>query len=156
MASHPKLRTPLDRVRQVLFFEIGGLLLITPPFTWLSGVPARDSLGLLALIALIAGVWNAVYNTAFDWIEGRLTGRTADRRPFLLRALHALGFESSLILLTLPIVISWTGMSWLDALLADIAVACAYVTYAFFFNLGYDRLFPIEAAPPPQPADRGA
>ena len=156
MTSSPKLRTPLDRARQVLFFEIGGLLLITPPFTWLSGVPARDSLGLLALIALIAGVWNAIYNTTFDWVEGRLTGRNADRRPFPLRVVHALGFESSLILLTLPIVISWTGMGWREALFADIAVACAYVVYAFFFNLGYDRIFPIEVTPPAQPADPAA
>lgn len=146
MSAAPKLRSPLDRARQVLLFELGGLLLITPPFTLLSGVPAGDSLVLLAIIAVIAGVWNAAYNTAFDWIEGRLTGRTADRRPFVLRAAHALGFECSLILMTLPIVIHWTGMSWLEALLADIAVACAYVVYAFVYNLAYDRLFPIAPA----------
>lgn len=145
--TSPKLRAPLDRARQVLLFELGGLLLITPPFTWLSGVPTGDSLGLLAIIAVIAGLWNAVYNTGFDWIEGRLTGRTADRRPFPLRVVHALGFECSLILLTLPLVMSWTGMAWLEALIADIAVALAYVVYAFFFNLGYDRVFPIEPRP---------
>ena len=148
MTASPKLRTPLDRMRQVLLFELGGLLLITPPFTLLSGVPANESLGLLALIALIAGVWNAIYNTSFDWIEGRLTGRTADKRPFLLRALHALGFECSLIVLTLPLVMHWTGMGWLEALIADIAVALAYVAYAFVFNLGYDRFFPIDASRP--------
>lgn len=143
MSHTPKLRSPLDRARQVLLFELGGLILITPPFAWFSGVPTRDSLGLLAIIAVIAGFWNAAYNTGFDWAEGRLTGRTADRRPFPLRAAHALGFECSLILLTLPIVMSWTGMDWREALIADIAVALAYVVYAFFFNLGYDRIFPI-------------
>ena len=34
-------------------------------------------------------------------------------------------------------------MGWLDALIADIAVALAYVAYAFIFNLAYDRCFPI-------------
>ena len=63
-----KLRTPLDRLRQVMMFEIGGLLLITPPFVWLSGVPFLDSIGLLAVIAVIAAVWNAFCNTSFDWI----------------------------------------------------------------------------------------
>ena len=140
----PKLRTPLDRLRQVLLFELGGLALITPPFTWLSGVPTRHSIILLSIIALIAGVWNAVYNTSFDWIEGRLTGRAADRRPFPLRVLHALGFECSLVFMSLPIVMHWTGMGWLEALLADIAVALAYVLYAFLYNLAYDRLFPID------------
>ncbi|WP_319245140.1 PACE efflux transporter [uncultured Propionivibrio sp.] len=147
MSATPKLRSPLDRARQVLLFELGGMVLITPPFAWASGVPVRESLVLLAIIAVIASLWNAVYNTSFDWIEGRLTGRTADRRPFLLRIAHALGFESSLVLMTLPLVMHWTGMGWLEALLADIAVAIAYASYAFVFNLGYDRVFPIAAAP---------
>ena len=143
MTKNVSLRTPLDRLRQVALFEIGGLLLITPPFVWLSGVPLNTSLGLLALIALIAALWNAAYNTSFDWIEGRLTGRTADRRPYPLRVLHAVGFEGGLLLMSLPIIMAWTGMSWLEALLADIALAIAYVLYAFVFNLAYDRYFPI-------------
>lgn len=35
-------------------------------------------------------------------------------------------------------------MSWIEALLADIALAITYTVYAFVFNLGYDRVFPIE------------
>jgi uncharacterized membrane protein len=139
----PKLRTPMDRLRQVLMFEIGGLLLITPPFVWLSGVPWLDSFGLLAVIALIAAVWNALYNTSFDRIEGRLTGRTADRRPAPLRVAHAAGFESGLLLVSLPVVMAWTGMGWIEALFADAGLAAAYVVYAYVFNLGYDRVFPI-------------
>ena len=38
MSSSPQLRSLPDRIRQVALFEIGGLLLITPPFIWLSGV----------------------------------------------------------------------------------------------------------------------
>jgi uncharacterized membrane protein len=143
MTRTPKLRSPFDRARQVVLFEIGGLLLITPPFIWVSGVPAMDSLGLLALIALIAALWNAVYNTSFDWVEGRVSARAADRRPYPMRILHAIGFEGGLILMSLPIVMMWTGMGWLEALLADAGLALAYVVYAFVFNLGYDRLFPI-------------
>ena len=141
----PPLRSLPDRIRQVALFEVGGLLLITPPFVWLSGVPATDSLGLLALIALIAALWNTSYNTAFDWIEGRLTGRTADLRPVGMRALHAIGFESGLLLVSLPIIMLWTGMSWLEALIADIGLAIAYVVYAFVFNWLYDKSFPIDA-----------
>lgn len=143
MTKNPKLRSLFDRTRQVVLFEIGGLLVITPLFVWASGVPALDSLGLLALIALIAALWNAGYNTSFDWIEGRLTGRTADQRPYLMRALHATGFEGGLVLISLPIVMAWTGMGWLEALFADIGLAIAYVLFAFVFNIAYDRVFPI-------------
>ena len=38
---------------------------------------------------------------------------------------------------------AWTAMDWRDALLADLGLAAAYVAYAYVFNLGYDRLFPI-------------
>ena len=139
----PPLRTLRDRIRQIALFEVGGLLLITPPFAWASGVSLKDSVGMLVLIALIAALWNGTYNTAFDWIEGRLTGRTADRRPWGLRTVHAAGFEGGMLLMTLPIVMAWTGMDWLAALVADIALAVAYVVYAFVFNLAYDRCFPI-------------
>lgn len=143
MTTKQKLRSPLDRARQVILFELGGLLLITPPFAWASGVAAGDSIGLLALIALIAALWNAIYTTSFDWIEGRLSGRTADQRTTPWRVVHAAGFEAGLLLISLPIVMAWTAMSWLDALLADAGLALAYVAYAFFFNMGYDRAFPI-------------
>ena len=141
----PPLRSFADRVRQVVLFELGGLLLITPPFAWASGVPLAESIGLLAVLAAIAAVWNGAYNTAFDWIEGRLSGRRADRRPFRLRCVHACGFEGGLLLLTLPVLVAWTGMGWLEALVADIGLAAAYTLYALLFNLGYDRLFPIAA-----------
>lgn len=139
----PKLRSFPDRLRQIALFEVGGLLLITPPFAWASGVPLSESIGLLALLALIAALWNGSYNTCFDWFEGRLTGRSADRRPYRLRALHAFGFEGGLLLMSLPVIMWWTGLGWLEALIADLVLASAYVIYAFGFNLGYDRLFPI-------------
>ena len=148
----PVLRSLPDRLRQIALFEIGGLLLITPPFVWASGIPLSESIVLLVIIALIAAVWNGCYNTAFDWCEGRLTGRTADRRPFRLRVLHALGFEGGLLTLSLPVIMVLTGMGWLEALIADIGLAAAYVLYAFVFNLSYDRMFPIR----PTPNVRGA
>lgn len=141
--SAPKLRSLPDRLRQIVLFEVGGLLFITPPFAWASGVPMVESLGLLAVLALIAALWNGAYNTAFDWLEGRLTGRPADRRPWGLRVGHALGFEGGLLLLSLPVVVAWTGLGWWPALGADLALALAYAGYAFLFNLFYDRLFPI-------------
>lgn len=151
MTAPPRLRSLPDRLRQIALFEVGGLILITPPYIWLTGQPGGESLALMAALALLASVWNGVYNTAFDWIEGRLTGRTADRRPWALRAAHAVGFEGGLLLMTLPVILLWTGMDWLTALVADIGLALAYMVYAFGFNLAYDRMFPIAAARPSNP-----
>lgn len=139
----PPLRSIWDRVRQITLFEVGGLLIISPPFAWASGVPMVDSAALLAVIAFIAAVWNAIYNTSFDWIEGRATGRTADRRPVRLRVLHAIGFEAGILASSLPLIIWWTDLEWTEALIANISLAIAYTAYAFVFNLAYDRYFPI-------------
>lgn len=144
MTAPPRLRSLPDRLRQIALFEVGGLILITPPYIWLTGQPGGESLALMAALALLASLWNGVYNTAFDWIEGRLTGRTADRRPWPLRILHAAGFEGGLLLMTLPVIVWWTTMGWIEALVADLGLAAAYTAYAFVFNVAYDRLFPIE------------
>ncbi|MQY50385.1 PACE efflux transporter [Rhodocyclus tenuis] len=149
MSKKPSLRSWRDRLRQIVLFEVGGLLLITPPFTWASGVPLHESIGLLAVLAVIASIWNGAYNTGFDWIEGRLTGRTADRRPLPLRALHAIGFEGGLLLMTLPVIVWWVSMDWLEALVADLGLAVAYTLYALLFNIAYDRLFPIDTREAP-------
>lgn len=139
----PSLRSFSDRVRQVLFFEMGGLLLITPVFAWASGERLLDSVWLLAIVSLMAACWNGIYCTSFDWLEGRMTGRPADQRPKMLRLVHALGFELGLMILSLPVVMWWTGMDFWKALLADFGLAMAYVAYAYLFNLTYDRFFPI-------------
>ena len=144
IAPSPRLRSFRDRLRQIALFEAGGLLMITPPYVWLTGQPGGESIVLMAALALLAATWNGIYNTAFDWIEGRLTGRSADLRPWSVRAFHAAGFELGILLMSLPLIVFWTDMSWTAALLADLGLAVAYVAYAFVFNLAYDKAFPID------------
>jgi uncharacterized membrane protein len=88
-------------------------------------------------------LWNGVYCSGFDWIEGRLTGRRADLRPRWLRWMHALGFEGGLLIFSLPVIMAWTDMDFKSALMADLGLALTYVVYAYFFNRVYDRFYPI-------------
>jgi uncharacterized membrane protein len=139
----PAGRALPDRVRQVVLFEVAGIIGITPLFAWVSGEPLWPSAGLLALLSLIAAVWNGVYCTVFDRIENRLTGRRADLRPPRWRLAHAVGMEGGLLLLTLPVVMAWTNLRFFPALLADAGLAATYVVYAWIFHMVYDRAFPI-------------
>ena len=141
--NSPPLRSLPDRIRQVILFELVGVFVFTPLFALVSGEPLLESAVLLAILSLIAAIWNGVYCTGFDWIEGRLTGRRADQRPQLLRLAHALGFEGGLLIFSLPVIMAWTGMDFWTALVADIGLALAYAGYAYLFNLAYDRVFPI-------------
>jgi uncharacterized membrane protein len=139
----PPLRRLPDRIRQVVLFELIGIVVITPLFTLASGEPLWPSALLLAVISLLAALWNGIYGSAFDWIEGRLGGRRADLRPPLLRFFHALGFEGGLLVFTLPVIMAWTGMDFWRALMADLGLALTYVGYAYLFNMAYDRIYPI-------------
>ncbi|MDR2688937.1 MAG: PACE efflux transporter [Azoarcus sp.] len=137
------MRSPRDRLRQAMLFEAGGLILVSPLFAWANGLPLIPSAGLLAVLSLIALLWNMVFNTGFDRLEARLSGRRADRRPLWPRIFHACFFEGGLLVLTLPVVMLWTGLGWWPALLADIGLALAYALYALLFHFLYDRWFPI-------------
>lgn len=148
MSHGVPLRSLKDRIRQVALFELIGLVLITPGFAWLSGQSLESSLGLLALLSLMAALWNGGYNSAVDWLQAHHFGTRADQRSWRGRVLHALCFEGGLLLLTLPVIVAWTGLGWWGALMADLVLALVYTAYAFVFNLGYDRFFPIV---PPAP-----
>src|SRR3954454_1247698 len=86
----PRLRSLPDRVRQIALYELSGLCLISPVFALFAGISPANSVGLLALLALIVAAWNGLYSTVFDWAEQAITGRGADERPILLRVLCAL------------------------------------------------------------------
>ncbi|MDR0528254.1 MAG: PACE efflux transporter [Zoogloeaceae bacterium] len=139
------LRAPADRVRQVVCFELLGLLLVTPLFAWISGAEMASSAFLLALLSLAAVLWSALYCAGFDVLERRWAGRPADLRPRGLRVLHALGLEMGLMLFTLPVLMLWTDMGVWAALLADAGLALFYAGYAYVYYLAYDRFFPIRA-----------
>lgn len=64
------------------------------------------------------------------------------------RVLHALLFELGFLLIALPLTAWWLGISLWQALWLDIGMALFYVVYAFFYNLAYDRLFPLPASQP--------
>ena len=63
------------------------------------------------------------------------------------RMLHAVCFELGLLLLTLPVIAHTLAMGLMDALLLDVGFVVFYVIYAFFYNLAYDRWFPIQIMP---------
>jgi uncharacterized membrane protein len=129
-----------DRLRHALAFEIIGLLLVAPLGALAFGHPLTR-IGLVVLVSsLLAMVWTYVFNLGFDLALIRLTGR-ADK-SLGLRILHALAFEGGLLLILMPFIAWYLGVSLLQALLIDLSFALVYVVYAFAYNWAYDRLFP--------------
>lgn len=135
------MRTPKDRIRHAISFEVLGVVTAAPLFALLFDYPLHH-MGMVTLIgATCATVWNYVYNLVFDHAMLRWAGTTL--KKIRHRIVHALLFEAGLLAVLVPLVALYLGISLLDALILDLALAVFYLVYAFVFNLAYDKLFPL-------------
>ena len=143
MAQNVKLRSLKDRIRYTVIFETILLTMIVP-----AGMIFYDrgiwDIGLLGVILVIkAMVLNIIYNWIFDRIEAR-TGRVASDRPHKWRVVHAIGFEVTLAITSIPIYTWWLNITVLEAILIDLVVTTFIVGYTYVYTLVYDFVFPIK------------
>jgi uncharacterized membrane protein len=144
------VRTIKDRLRHALSFEIIALFIVTPLGAWLFAQPLGE-IGIVALVsATIATGWNYFYNLLFDHALLRFAGHVT--KSIAMRVFHAVLFEAGLLIVLLPFIAWYLGISLIQAFLMDIAFAAFYLVYAFVFNWAYDIVFPI--LPAPQPPNR--
>ncbi|NKX48199.1 PACE efflux transporter [Rhodobacteraceae bacterium R_SAG8] len=135
------MRSAFDRLRHAISFEVIALILVIPAGAILFNVPLHD-FGVVGIVsATLATLWNLGYNVLFDLALQRLTGTTLKSR--IVRVLHALAFEAGLLMVLLPFIAWYLGISLWDAFVLDIALAAFYLVYSYVFNLIYDTLFPL-------------
>lgn len=138
------MRTFPDRIRHAIMFELVGLAIFTPGAAFFFNQPV-EHMGVIGVIsATVATLWNFVYNLGFDRAMLRITGSV--HKTILIRVLHTGLFELGLLIALIPMIAWYLGISLWDALIMDIAIVTFYLIYAFFFNIAYDKLFPIEPA----------
>jgi len=139
------MRTTLDRIRHTLSFEIIGLAIVAPLGTWAFDMPIHD-IGVVALFsAVLAAVWNYVFNVLFDRSMIALWGNVHKTVP--LRVAHAVLFEAGLLVVLMPLIAWYLHVSLLQAFMMDVSFSAFYLVYAFVFNWAYDVLFPVPHAP---------
>ncbi len=144
------MRSFPDRVRHALMFETIGLAIITPATAWLYGKPLLD-MGVVGVgAATLATVWTFVFNLGFDHAMRWLHGHT--RKALHHRLLHTLLFEGGLLVMLLPPMAWYLGMTLWQTLLLDLFIVAFYLVYNFVFNIAYDRIFPLPDIPRGQPA----
>ncbi|MNE67185.1 Bacterial Transmembrane Pair family protein [compost metagenome] len=135
------MRSVRDRIRHAISFEIIGLLLVTPLGALAFNKPIED-IGVIAIVgATLATVWNYVYNLSFDVLMTRWRGTT--EKTIALRVLHTVLFEVGLLVVLLPFIAAYLGISIWAAFVMDAAFALFYMVYAIVFNRGYARVFPL-------------
>lgn len=135
------MRSPLDRLRHALSFEIIALLIVVPLGALVFDKPIHE-IGVVGLVsATLATLWNMVYNYLFDLGLQRLSGTTA--KTARQRVLHAVLFELGLLVVLLPFIAWYLGISIWHAFVMDLSFALFYMVYALVFNWVYDRVFPL-------------
>ncbi|WP_026792724.1 PACE efflux transporter [Pleomorphomonas oryzae] len=135
------MRSVSDRIRHAISFEAIGLLLVTPMGALVFDLPMQE-MGVVSVVsAMIATAWNLIYNYLFDLAMTRTLGTTA--KGGVLRVFHAVLFEAGLLCVLLPFIAVYLGISLWQALAMDVSFALFYMAYAFVFNWGYDRVFPL-------------
>ena len=135
------MRTFRDRVRHALTFEAVALAIFIPGSAALFGQPPAD-MGVIGIAsATIATLWNFVFNMGFDRTLLRLRGTV--HKTVAIRVAHTFLFEAGLVVMLIPMIAWYLGISLWDALLMDVAIVVFYLVYGFLFNLAYDRVFPV-------------
>lgn len=123
-----------ERIFHALLFEAIALVLLVGLATMIPGQKASTMTGLAIGLSLIAMAWNYVYNLIFDRFF------TGDRlkRSFKLRLGHGLGFEAGMIVVSFPVIMWITKMSFWTVLVVDIGAVIFFIIYAIAYNWAYD------------------
>lgn len=138
------MRSVPDRIRHAVSFEVIALALIVPLAAWGYDM-ATSEIGMVAVVsAIIAMLWNYVYNLMFDRAMLRWVGYL--RKTLRQRVVHALMFELGLLTVLAPYIAWQLSVGLWQALVMDLSFSVFYLIYAFAFNWAYDVVFPV---PPP-------
>lgn len=136
------MRTTADRIRHTVLFEILGLGISAPLASWILEKGILHVGTISVVLSLVAMLLNYVFNLIFDKALLYL-GRPVHVRSLWMRVVHAVLFECSLIILTIPVVAWWLDMGILEAFFVDLGFTLFFLVYAFVYNWGYDIVFPM-------------
>ncbi|MFW8564866.1 PACE efflux transporter [Orrella sp. 11846] len=135
------MRSAWDRVRHALLFEIVGLAIFIPLFAFALGQTPSDMGVVGVMSAMIATLWNFVYNLGFDKVMLYKLGSTV--KTVRMRVAHAILFEAGLMVWLLPPIAWYLNMSLWDTFIMDLYIVAFYLIFAFCFNWAYDYIFPV-------------
>lgn len=142
MACEVQMRSGMDRLRYTVTFEL-TLMAMAVPGMALFFDRGLAEMGLVGLfLSGKAMVVNLIYNWIFDRVDAHRGRVSSDRGP-LGRILHAVGFETTLMITSLPIYMWWLGLSLSHAVMTDLVITSMVVVYTYLFTLAYDRIYPV-------------
>ena len=136
------------KIVYVTFYELFAIAISSTGLSVGSGA-SLERAGVIAVAsAVIAIVWNLVYNTLFERWESRQSVRG---RGLARRVAHAIGFELGFLVLLVPLFAWWFDIGLQHALVLEIGLAMFFLLYTFVSNWAFDRVFGLPASALPLP-----
>ncbi|WP_395278563.1 PACE efflux transporter [Enterobacter bugandensis] len=125
-----------ERIFHAVIFEVTANVIIALSLAWLMNVSVLQSGSLSVISALTATVWNFVFNKFFDALQKK----HQFQRKFLVRAIHAVGFETGLIISLIPVAMFVLNLTIAEAFFVEIGLVLFFLPYTMLFNWLYDYL----------------
>lgn len=125
-----------ERVFHAVIFEVTANVIIALSLAWLMNVSVLQSGSLSVISALTATVWNFIFNKLFDSLQKK----HQIQRTFLVRAIHAVGFETGLIISLIPVAMVMLNLTLTEAFFVEIGLVLFFLPYTMLFNWLYDYL----------------
>lgn len=128
----------LRRLGFIALYEVVAIAVVTVALAALTARPAADA-GAFALVgSAVAASWNYLWNWLFERWEARQTDRTRTPRR---RIVHALGFETGLVLALVPIMAWMLDMTLVEAFVYDLGLIVFFLFYTYAFTWAFDAVF---------------
>ncbi|HFU1333028.1 TPA: PACE efflux transporter [Enterobacter kobei] len=125
-----------ERIFHAVIFEVIANVIIALSLAWLMNVSILQSGSLSVISALTATAWNFVFNKLFDSLQKKYRFQ----RTFLVCAIHAVGFETGLIITLMPVAMVMLDLPITEAFFVEIGLVLFFLPYTMLFNWLYDYL----------------
>lgn len=144
------------RVVYVGLYELVAIVLSAILLKLISTADTANSLGIAIAASAIAILWNLAFNYGFErWEQYLQQHRKYQGRSLGIRVLHAVGFETGLLIFLVPVLAWWLDVSFIEALILDLGLLAFFLIYTFIFTWVFDRVFglPASVRSTPQPCN---
>jgi uncharacterized membrane protein len=129
-----------ERMFHAVSFELIAMAFIVPISAIVMKQNSADMLLVSIALSVFAVLWNYVYNLWFD----SLFGAQRLARTLFIRGVHVCGFEGGMLIITIPSVSWYLGLTLVDTLMLEAGLLAFLFTYTFIFNWLYDVYQPYQ------------
>lgn len=130
-------------VLQALLYEAIAIAVVGPVLSLAFDKSPASTFGLAVVLSIIALTWNYAFNWLFERWEAK---QAVHGRSFFRRLANGAGFEGCLVILLVPVMSVWMGISLSAALVTNLGLLAFFFFYAIAFIWCFDRVFGLPAS----------